>query len=235
MDNQSNYKEATSEKADNREYIYVRYEDEDEMCIYDIINLLKKWILILKRYLVLLLIFAVLGGAFGWLKGKYDTTGTYSSSALLFVDLDWEQYSRTNDINVASTLSMLAKSFSQIVNSDSIMKPVSSKYAVRKVDIIVPDGTQTICVNVIADSAADAKAGCESLVDAGINAIMSATNYINITVVSPASEAAQNSFDSSAKKVLMTAAIFLLMALVIVFIRELTFAYKAHESNKAID
>ena len=142
------------EKADNREYVYVRYEGngDDEMDIYDIIELCKKGALILKRYIVLLLIFVLAGSVLGCLKAKHDASEAYTSSALLFVDLNREQYE-------TSTLSMLAKSFSQIVNSDSIMTPVSNKFSVSNVDVTVPDGTQTIQVTVTADNASDAKEG----------------------------------------------------------------------------
>lgn len=216
------------EKADNREYVYVRYEGngDDEMDIYDIIDLCKKGALILKRYIVLLLIFVLAGSVLGCLKAKHDASEAYTSSALLFVDLNREQYE-------TSTLSMLAKSFSQIVNSDSIMTPVSNKFSVSNVDVTVPDGTQTIQVTVTADNASDAKEGCASLVNAGIDAVTSATNYATITVVSPASEAAQSSMEDTAKDTAITAVIFLLVALAIVTVRELAFAYRVHETAKA--
>lgn len=228
MEKEQNHNGAALEKADNREYVYVRYEcnDDDEMDIYDMIDLCKKGVLILKRYIVLLLIFVLAGSVFGYLKAKHDDSEAYTSSALLFVDLNREQYE-------TSTLSMLAKSFSQIVNSDSIMTPVSDKFAVSNVDVTVPDGTQTIQVTVTADNASDAKEGCTSLVNAGIDAVTSATNYATITVVSPASEAAQSSMEDTAKDTAITAVIFLLVALAIVTVRELAFAYRAHETAKA--
>ena len=228
MEKEQNHNGTALEKADNREYVYVRYEcnDDDEMDIYDIIDLCKKGVLILKRYIVLLLIFVLAGSALGYLKAKHDASEAYTSSALLFVDLNREQYE-------TSTLSMLAKSFSQIVNSDSIMTPVSDKFAVSNVDVTVPDGTQTIRVTVTADNASDAKEGCASLVNAGIDAVTSATNYATITVVSPASEAAQSSMEDTAKDTAITAVIFLLIALAIVTVRELAFAYRAHETAKA--
>ena len=228
MEKEQNHKGAALENADNREYVYVRYEcnDDDEMDIYDMIDLCKKGVLILKRYIVLLLIFVLAGSVFGYLKAKHDDSEAYTSSALLFVDLNREQYE-------TSTLSMLAKSFSQIVNSDSIMTPVSDKFAVSNVDVTVPDGTQTIQVTVTADNASDAKEGCTSLVNAGIDAVTSATNYATITVVSPASEAAQSSMEDTAKDTAITAVIFLLVALAIVTVRELAFAYRAHETAKA--
>lgn len=182
--------------------------------------------LILKRYIVLLLIFVLAGSVLGCLKAKRDASEAYTSSALLFVDLNREQYE-------TSTLSMLAKSFSQIVNSDSIMTPVSNKFSVSNVDVTVPDGTQTIQVTVTADNASDAKEGCASLVNAGIDAVTSATNYATITVVSPASEAAQSSMEDTAKDTAITAVIFLLVALAIVTVRELAFAYRVHETAKA--
>ena len=228
MEKEQNHNGTALEKADNREYVYVRYEcnDDDEMDIYDIIDLCKKGVLILKRYIVLLLVFVLAGSALGYLKAKHDASEAYTSSALLFVDLNREQYE-------TSTLSMLAKSFSQIVNSDSIMTPVSNKLSVSNVDVTVPDGTQTIQVTVTADNASDAKEGCASLVNAGIDAVTSATNYATITVVSPASEAAQSSMEDTAKDTAITAGIFLLVALAIVTVRELAFAYRAHEAAKA--
>lgn len=228
MEKEQNHNGTALEKADNREYVYVRYEcnDDDEMDIYDIIDLCKKGVLILKRYIVLLLIFVLAGSVLGYLKAKQDASEAYTSSALLFVDLNREQYE-------TSTLSMLAKSFSQIVNSDSIMTPVSNKLSVSNVDVTVPDGTQTIQVTVTADNASDAKEGCASLVNAGIDAVTSATNYATITVVSPASEAAQSSMEDTAKDTAITAVIFLLVALAIVTVRELAFAYRAHEAAKA--
>ncbi|MDY5502249.1 MAG: hypothetical protein SPF77_06705 [Gemmiger sp.] len=228
MEKEQNHNGTALEKADNREYVYVRYEcnDDDEMDIYDIIDLCKKGVLILKRYIVLLLIFVLAGSVLGCLKAKHDASEAYTSSALLFVDLNREQYE-------TSTLSMLAKSFSQIVNSDSIMTPVSNKFSVSNVDVTVPDGTQTIQVTVTADNASDAKEGCASLVNAGIDAVTSATNYATITVVSPASEAAQSSMEDTAKDTAITAVIFLLVALAIVTVRELAFAYRAHETAKA--
>ena len=228
MEKEQNHNGTALEKAGDREYVYVRYEcnDDDEMDIYDIIDLCKKGVLILKRYIVLLLIFVLAGSVLGYLKAKQDASEAYTSSALLFVDLNREQYE-------TSTLSMLAKSFSQIVNSDSIMTPVSDKFAVSNVDVTVPDGTQTIRVTVTADNASDAKEGCASLVNAGIDAVTSATNYATITVVSPASEAAQSSMEDTAKDTAITAVIFLLVALAIVTVRELAFAYRAHEAAKA--
>ena len=228
MEKEQNHNGTALEKADNREYVYVRYEcnDDDEMDIYDMIDLCKKGVLILKRYIVLLLIFVLAGSVFGYVKAKQDASEAYTSSALLFVDLNREQYE-------TSTLSMLAKSFSQIVNSDSIMTPVSDKFAVSNVDVTVPDGTQTIQVTVTADNASDAKEGCASLVNAGIDAVTSATNYATITVVSPASETTQSSMEDTAKDTAIAAVIFLLLALAIVTVRELAFAYKAHEAAKA--
>ena len=235
MEKELNRNGTALEEANNREYVYVRYEsdDDDEIDIYDIVDFCKKGVSILKRYIVLLLIFVLAGSVLGYLKAKHDASETYTSSALLFVDLDREQYSSSNDIYDASTLSMLAKSFSQIVNSDSIMTPVSDKFAVSNVDVTVPDGTQTIQVAVTADNASDAKEGCASLVNAGIDAVTSATNYATITVVSPASEATQSSMEDTAKDTATAAVIFLLVALAIVAVRELTFAYRAHEATKA--
>ena len=50
MEKEQNHNGTALEKADNREYVYVRYEcnDDDEMDIYDIIDLCKRGVLILK-------------------------------------------------------------------------------------------------------------------------------------------------------------------------------------------
>ena len=47
MEKEQNHNGTALEKADNREYVYVRYEcnDDDEMDIYDIIDLCKKGVL----------------------------------------------------------------------------------------------------------------------------------------------------------------------------------------------
>ena len=44
MEKEQNHNGTALEKADNREYVYVRYEcnDDDEMDIYDIIDLCSK-------------------------------------------------------------------------------------------------------------------------------------------------------------------------------------------------
>ena len=59
MAEEMNRKDAAQEKLTDRNYVYVRYEndDDDEMDIYDIITLCKKGLLIAKRYIALLLVF----------------------------------------------------------------------------------------------------------------------------------------------------------------------------------
>ena len=60
MAEEMNRKDAAQEKLTDRNYVYVRYEndDDDEMDIYDIITLCKKGLLIAKRYIALLLVFS---------------------------------------------------------------------------------------------------------------------------------------------------------------------------------
>ena len=122
MAEEMNRKDAAQEKLTDRNYVYVRYEndDDDEMDIYDIITLCKKGLLIAKRYIALLLVFFVLGGVVGFVKAKVFKEEKYTSTALLFVDLNRDVIDTSNDMNESSKISMLANSFSQIVSSDSV-------------------------------------------------------------------------------------------------------------------
>ena len=125
-------KNTLRETADDRQYVYVRYEednDEEEMDIYDIITLCKKGLLILKKYIALLLVFLVIGGAFGYVKAKLTRKLTYTSNAVLFVDLNRDMLQNDNDTNEAGKISMLANSFAEIVRSDAIITPIARKYA----------------------------------------------------------------------------------------------------------
>lgn len=78
MEKELNRNGTALEEANNREYVYVRYEsdDDDEMDIYDIVDFCKKGVLILKRYIVLLLIFVLAGSVLGYLKAKPLATNT---------------------------------------------------------------------------------------------------------------------------------------------------------------
>ena len=139
MAEEMNRKDAAQEKLTDRNYVYVRYEndDDDEMDIYDIITLCKKGLLIAKRYIALLLVFFVLGGVVGFVKAKVFKEEKYTSTALLFVDLNRDVIDTSNDMNESSKISMLANSFSQIVSSDSVIAPIAKQYALDSEDIDV--------------------------------------------------------------------------------------------------
>ena len=107
------------------------------MDIYDIITLCKKGLLIAKRYIALLLVFFVLGGVVGFVKAKVFKEEKYTSTALLFVDLNRDVIDTSNDMNESSKISMLANSFSQIVSSDSVIAPIAKQYALDSEDIDV--------------------------------------------------------------------------------------------------
>lgn len=201
-------KDAAQEKLTDRNYVYVRYEndDDDEMDIYDIITLCKKGLLIAKRYIALLLVFFVLGGVVGFVKAKVFKEEKYTSTALLFVDLNRDAVDTSNDMDESSKISMLANSFSQIVSSDSVIAPIAKQYALDSEDIdvenadavntkmddlrenisvYVPDGTQTIYVSVTDNDVERCQSICETIVDTGTKAMDSATNYATISIVSP--------------------------------------------------
>lgn len=251
-------KNTLRETADDRQYVYVRYEednDEEEMDIYDIITLCKKGLLILKKYIALLLVFLVIGGAFGYVKAKLTRKLTYTSNAVLFVDLNRDMLQNDNDTNEAGKISMLANSFAEIVRSDAIITPIARKYAsedkkisnsnedalIQKIDEIrnnisvwTPGGTQIIQVSVSVEVANDeeehAQDICESVVQAGIDSLDTITDYATIKVISSATESRKGQSTRALYSALSTAAIFLVIALVIMIVRELGLAYKAHEA-----
>ena len=202
-----------------------------------------------------MLVFLVIGSVFGYVKTKLTRKLTYTSNAVLFVDLNRDMLQNDSDTNEAGKISMLANSFAEIVRSDAVITPIAKKYAsegkkirsidedalIQKVDAIrnsisvwTPNGTQIIQVSVSVEVANDevehAQDICESVVQSGIASLDSITDYATIKVISPATEARQEIDDSSSKSVLSMAAIFLVLALVIVIVRELGLAYKAHEA-----
>ena len=202
-----------------------------------------------------MLVFLVIGSVFGYVKTKLTRKLTYTSNAVLFVDLNRDMLQNDSDTNEAGKISMLANSFAEIVRSDAVITPIAKKYAsegkkirsidedalIQKVDAIrnsisvwTPNGTQIIQVSVSVEVANDevehAQDICESVVQSGIASLDSITDYATIKVISPATEARQEIDDSPSKSVLSMAAIFLVLALVIVIVRELGLAYKAHEA-----
>lgn len=251
-------KNTLRETADGRQYVYVRYDednDEEEMDIFDIITLCKKGLLIVKKYIALLLVFLVIGGAFGYVKAKLTRKLTYTSNAVLFVDLNRDMLQNDNDTNEAGKISMLASSFAEIVHSDAIITPIAKKYAredkkirsndedalIKKVDEIrnnisvwTPSGTQIIQVSVSVQVANDevehAQDICESVVQAGIDSLDSITDYATIKVISSATESRKGQTTRALYSALSMAAIFLVIALVIMIVREFGLAYKAHEA-----
>ena len=81
--------------------------------------------------------FFVLGGVVGFVKAKVFKEEKYTSTALLFVDLNRDVIDTSNDMNESSKISMLANSFSQIVSSDSVIAPIAKQYALDSEDIDV--------------------------------------------------------------------------------------------------
>ena len=251
-------KNTLRETADDRQFVYVRYDednDEEEMDIFDIITLCKKGLLILKKYIALLLVFLVIGGAFGYVKAKLTRKIPYTSNAVLFVDLNRDMLQNDNDTNEAGKISMLASSFAEIVHSDAIITPIARKYAsedkkisssnedalIQKIDEIrnnisvwTPGGTQIIQVSVTVEVANDevehAQDICESVVQAGIDSLDSITDYATIKVISSATESRKGQTTRALYSALSMAVIFLVIALVIMIVRELGLAYKAHEA-----
>ena len=251
-------KNTLRETADDRQFVYVRYDednDEEEMDIFDIITLCKKGLLILKKYIALLLVFLVIGGAFGYVKAKLTRKIPYTSNAVLFVDLNRDMLQNDNDTNEAGKISMLASSFAEIVHSDAIITPIARKYAsedkkisssnedalIQKIDEIrnnisvwTPGGTQIIQVSVTVEVANDevehAQDICESVVQAGIDSLDSITDYATIKVISSATESRKGQTTRALYSALSMAVIFLVIALVIMIVREFGIAYKAHEA-----
>ena len=192
--------------------------------------------------------FFVLGGVVGFVKAKVFKEEKYTSTALLFVDLNRDAVDTSNDMDESSKISMLANSFSQIVSSDSVIAPIAKQYALdsedavntkmddlrENISVYVPDGTQTIYVSVTDNDVERCQSICETIVDTGIKAMDSATNYATISIVSPASEGKKEKSEAAgaAASALTMAAIFLVVAILIVAVRELGIAYKAHEAAK---
>lgn len=233
-------KNTLRETADGRQLVYVRYEDGDdeELDIFDIITLCKKGLLILKKYIALLLVFLVIGGVLGFVKSRQNIVTTYTSDAVLFVDLNRED-TEADTVNESARISMLANSFAEIVQSDAVLSPIAQKYGLEGnirdcISVKTPANTQVLLVSVTDTSSLGAEnraqSICADIIDAGIASMDSVADYATIKVISPATEARQEIDDSSSKSVLSMAAIFLVLALVIVIVRELGLAYKAHEA-----
>ena len=103
----------------------------------------------------------------------------------------------------------------------------------ENLSVYVPGGTQTVCVTVTDDDSLVAQEICNDIVDAGISALNASTSYATISVIFPASEAHVVVNDDSAVSAIgQMAAIFLVLALMVIVIRELAIAYKAHNAAK---
>ena len=223
-------KNTLRETADGRQLVYVRYEDGDdeELDIFDIITLCKKGLLILKKHIALLLVFLVIGGVLGFVKSRQNIVTTYTSDAVLFVDLNRED-TEADTVNESARISMLANSFAEIVQKYGLEGNIRDCISVK-----TPANTQVLLVSVTDTSSLGAEnraqSICADIIDAGIASMDSVADYATIKVISPATEARQEIDGSSSKSVLSMAAIFLVLALVIVIVRELGLAYKAHEA-----
>lgn len=236
----------TGDQPEKRDYIYVRYEnnDDDEMSIYDIIDLCRKGLLIAKKHLVLLLVFLVLGAALGFAKAKLLTEDSYTSSSLLFLDIDYGSDSNAGIVSNSGQLSMLASSFTQIINSDSLAAPIAKQYEYDLTDgkdsekfyehvtVEVPSGTQTIKLTVTSDDPESAQGICDALTTAGMDAMNDATDYATIRIVSPASAASKAASEGAVSSTGLGALIFFAIAVLIVAVKELGIAYKAYKANE---
>ena len=236
-----------TEDTNKRDYVYVRYEDDadDEMDIYDMISLCLKGLSILKRYIALLLVFLVVGCIAGFCKHK-SVKEEYSSSALLFVDLNHDEVSIGDNVDESPRINMLANSLSQIMLSDAVIAPVAEQYAdesetvadkmkslQESLSVDAPGGSQTVRVTVTDKDSLVAQKICNDIVDAGISALNASTSYATISVIFPANEAHVVVNDDSAVSAIgQMAAIFLVLALMVIVIRELSIAYKAHNAAK---
>lgn len=228
------------ETADDRQLVYVRYEDDgdEELDIFDIITLCKKGLLTLKKYIALLLVFLVIGGVLGFVKSKQNIITTYTSDAVLFVDLNRED-TGADTASESARISMLVNSFAEIVQSDAVLSPIAQKYGLEGnirdcISVKTPADTQILLVSVTGTSSPGeenrAQAICADIIDAGIASMDSVADYATVKVISPATEARQEMNGSPSKSALSMATIFLILALVIVIVRELGLAYKAHEA-----
>lgn len=131
--------------------------------------------------------------------------------------------------------------------SDAVIAPLAEQYAdenetiadkmtdlEKKISVYVPGGSQTVCVSVTDEDPLAAQEICNAIVDAGINALNNSTSSATISVVFPSSEALEvaDSESSAISSIGKMAAIFLVLALMIILIRELAMAYKAHNAAK---
>lgn len=131
--------------------------------------------------------------------------------------------------------------------SDAVIAPLAEQYAdenetiadkmtdlEKNISVYVPGGSQTICVSVTDEDPLAAQEICNAIVDAGINALNNSTSSATISVVFPSSEALEvaDSESSAISSIGKMAAIFLVLALMIILIRELAMAYKAHNAAK---
>ena len=131
--------------------------------------------------------------------------------------------------------------------SDAVIAPLAEQYAdenetvadkmtnlEKNTSVYVPGGSQTVCVSVTDEEPLAAQEICNAIVDAGINALNNSTSSATISVVFPSSEALEvaDSESSAISSIGKMAAIFLVLALMIILIRELAMAYKAHHAAK---
>lgn len=131
--------------------------------------------------------------------------------------------------------------------SDAVIAPLAEQYAdenetiadkmtdlEKNISVYVPGGSQTVCVSVTDEDPLAAQEICNAIVDAGINALNNSTSSATISVVFPSSKALEvaDSESSAISSIGKMAAIFLVLALMIILIRELAMAYKAHNAAK---
>ena len=131
--------------------------------------------------------------------------------------------------------------------SDAVIAPLAEQYAdenetiadkmtdlEKNISVYVPGGSQTVCVSVTDEDPLAAQEICNAIVDAGINALNNSTSSATISVGFPSSEALEvaDSESSAISSIGKMAAIFLVLALMIILIRELAMAYKAHNAAK---
>ena len=131
--------------------------------------------------------------------------------------------------------------------SDAVIAPLAEQYAdenetiadkmtdlEKNISVYVPGGSQTVCVSVTDEDPLAAQEICNAIVDAGINALNNSTSSATISVVFPSSEALEvaDSESSAISSIGKMAAIFLVLALMIILIRELSMAYQAHNAAK---
>ena len=249
-------KKSLPANVDDRQFVYVRYEgeDEEELGFYDIMRICDVWgrkiLLTLKRYIAFLLALFIIGGVIGYVKAKKSSESTYTSDAVLFIDLNRDMLESENDTNEAGKISMLASSFSEIVCSDAMedakVNLQNEDALLKKIDdlrnsitVWTPSGTQIIRVSVsvkVPNGEEDhAQEICESVVEAGISSLDSVTDYATIKVISAATEARKEKGERALTGAISMAGIFLALALAFVAVREMILAYKAHEVSAEAD